>query len=242
MLLAGFSGLQFIHASVQSDIDAANKAGKAVFLVVTEPGNAAESQALSLANGAQKIYTKSTVLKMNRADQANAALVSKYQLANAPLPIIVVIASNGTMAGGTLLANSTSAKIAAMVPSPKKAEVLKAMQQGKAVFLVVSKKDQLSKKEVVSSCQTACTDMKNTAKVVEIDFDDAAEKKFLTDLKITTIGSQPQTYVINSGGQVTGSFSGVTDTKTLSATATKKAGGCCPTGSGKSCPPPKSTN
>ncbi len=47
--------------------------------------------------------------------------------------------------------------------------------------------------------------------------------------------------LINNHGQITGSFSGITDSKTLVATVTKKASsGCCPPNSGKSCPPTKS--
>jgi O-acetyl-ADP-ribose deacetylase (regulator of RNase III) len=96
----------------------------------------------------------------------------------------------------------------------------------------------MKKKEVLSNCEVACSDMKENAKIVEVDFDDATEKKFLGELKITEIGDTPQTFVINSQGQIAGSFIGVTDSKKLVATATKKSA-CCAPGSGKSCGPTK---
>jgi hypothetical protein len=237
--LAFCFGMQAIYASVKTDIEKANKAGNAVFLVVTEPGNSNEAKALALAKDAQALYPKSSVVQMNRADKANDDLVKKYQVSGSPLPVILVIATNGVLGGGTLFSNATSQGIVALIPSAKKAEVLKSMQDGKSVFLVVSKKS-MKKKEVLSSCETACAEMKENAKIVEVDFDDTSEKKFLNELKISKIGDAPQTYVINSQGQIAGSFTGVTDSKTLVATATKKpAGGCCPSGSNKSCGPTK---
>ena len=238
--LVFFIGMQTIKASVQTDIEKANKAGNCVFLVVTETGNTDNAAAINLSKEAQKLSPKTTVIELNRTDKANASLVTKYRLEGAALPIVLIIAANGTEAGGiAYLKQTTTENLIALIPSPKKAEVLKIINDGKPVFLVVSKKS-MTKKEVLSNCQTACTEMKEGAKTVEVDFDDAAEKKFLTSLNITQIGNEPQTFVINTKGQIAGSFKGVTDSKTLVATATKKpAGGCCAPGSGKSCGPTK---
>jgi cytochrome oxidase Cu insertion factor (SCO1/SenC/PrrC family) len=226
-------------ASVQTEISAANKAGKVVFLVVTEPGNSDNAAAVNLAKAAQKLHPKSAVIELNRADNTNSALVKKYGLSGAPLPVLLVIASNGVVAGGSSYKQTTAEKLVAAIPSPKKAEVLKAMTDGNSVFLVVSKKS-MKTKDVISSCSLACNDMKNKAKTIEVDFDDAKEKKFLSELSIASIGDSPQTYVINAQGQLAGTFTGATDSKTLVATATKRASsGCCPAGSGKSCGPKK---
>jgi hypothetical protein len=176
---------------------------------------------------------------MSRTDKVNEGLVTKYRLAGAPAPLILVVASNGVVAGGANFKQTTAENLVAMIPSPKKADVIKAINDGKSVFLVVSKKS-MKKKDILSKCEVACAEMKDDAKIVEVDFDDAAEKKFLNELKITSVGDTPSTFVINSQGQITGSFTGATDSKTLVATATKKpAGGCCAPGSGKSCGPTK---
>lgn len=227
-------------SSVQTDIEKANKAGNCVFLVVTEAGNADNAAAINLSKEAQKLSLKSTVIELNRTDKANESLVAKYRLAGAGLPLILIIASNGTEAGGiAYLKQTTAQNLVSLVPSSKKAEVLKVINDGKPVFLVVSKKSMV-KKEVLNNCETACAEMKDGAKVVEVDFDDAAEKKFLNSLKITEIGADPQTFVINAQGQVAGSFSGIADSKTLVATATKKvSSGCCAPGSKKTCEPAK---
>ncbi len=240
IISAFIMGMQTISASVQTDIEKANKAGNCVFLVVTETGNADNAAAVILSLEAHKLSPKSTVIELNRADKANESLVAKYRLSGAGLPMVLIIASNGVEAGGVAYLKQTTAEnIVALIPSQKKAEVLKIINEGKPVFLVVSKKA-MEKKEILSMCKTACAEIKDGAQTVEVDFDDAAEKKFLTSLNISQIGSEPQTFVINSKGQIAGSFTGITDSKTLSAAAMKKpAGGCCAPGSGKSCGPKK---
>jgi hypothetical protein len=232
-------GIQLIFASVQSDIEAANKAGKYVFLVVTEKGNPNNAAALKISQDAQKLYQRSTVIELNRTDKANEKLVIKYKLESADLPLILVIATNGADAGGTAyLKQTTAQELVDLIPSPKKAEVLKSMGEGKSVFLVVSRKS-MSKNKVLENCKKACSDMKDNARIVEVDFDDAAEKKFLESLNITKIGNEPDTYVINTTGAINNTYTGVTDVNTLKASATKKVGGCCAPGSGKTCAPAK---
>lgn len=222
------------------DIEKANKAGKTVFLVVTDQGIANTAKAESIALKAKKLHPKSVIVKMNRSEAANKELVAKYRLAGAPLPLILVIASNGIVTGGYPLRQATPELLIALIPTKKKGEVMLALNQGKSVFIVVSKKSMLKRKEVISKCEIACKEMNGKAKVVEIDLDDANEKKFLKELKVNQTTAQPQTYVINAQGQITGTLNGVVDSKTLVATAAKKpAGGCCPPGSKKSCAPKK---
>jgi hypothetical protein len=241
MLLLGFLiGIQSLWATTESDIAKAKKEGKVVFLVLTDKDVPNTSTALSTAQAARKIYPKSEVIQMMRSEAVNKQFVDKYKLSGAPLPMVMVIASNGVMAGGYRHDQATSENLVTLIPSPKKSLVMQALEENKSVFLIVSKKSMSKKGAVLSKCEVACTEMKDNAKVVEVDADDAAEKNFLNEMKISQIKDEPATYVINKQGQVAGSFTGITDSKTLVATATKKvSSGCCPPGSGKSCPPTK---
>ncbi len=240
-IIALLVGIQMLWAECQTEIAKAKKQGKVVFLVVTDKGIANTENAVSVAGQAHKSFPKSEVIQMIRSDDANKQFVEKNKLSGAPLPMILVLASNGVVAGGYRHDQATSEKLVALVPSPKKAQVLLALDEGKPVFLVVSKKSMSAKKAVMSKCETACSDMKDNAKIIEVDFDDKNEKNFLNEMKISQITGEPATYVINAQGQIAGSFTGVTESKTLVATATKRASsGCCPSGSGKSCAPPKS--
>jgi|SaaInlV_200m_DNA_2_1039689.scaffolds.fasta_scaffold07753_3 hypothetical protein len=225
------------NAQVKSKIEKANKQGKAVFLVVTEPSVTNTKNAEIIANKAHEIYSKSIVITMDRSNAANKELLTKYRLSGAQLPLILVIASNGVVTGGFISNQATSEKIVALVPSPKKAEVLLALNNEKSVFVVVSNKSMSKNKEVISNCEQACEQMRDKAEVVNIDLDDINEQKFLEELKVNQKASQPQTYILNTKGQITGSLSGAVDVKTLVATATKKNSSCCPSGGSGSCSP-----
>jgi len=227
-------------ATVISDLEAANKNGNSVFLVVTDPNITGTDQALDIANKAKTSVTKSIVLQMNRSDAANTELVTKYRLAGAPLPLILVIASNGVVTAGYALAQATPELLVKSVPSAKKSEVLKALSDGKSVFIVVTGKSMAEKTTIMNTCQQACVEMENNAKMIEISLDDPKEKQFLTELKVNMAAAEPTTYVINSKGQMTGTFTDDVNSTTLVASAKKvAASGCCPSGSGKSCGPAK---
>ena len=239
-LLLGFFVLidyDIIWASVQSDIEKANTKGNVVFLVVTEPGVIGAEKAVSVATEAQKLVAKATVIEMNRADLTNSQLVTKYRLAGASLPLILVIASNGVVSSGIAADRATPESLIQMIPSPKKAEVLQALSEGKAVFLVASRKSMANREKVSDTCKSACNQMNNRAALVSIDMDDKKENSFLAQLRVNALSAEPMTSVINPQGQVTATFSGPVEVKTIMEATAKKAGGCCPGGSQKGCGP-----
>lgn len=237
MVLIAF-GLQ-ASATVKTDLETANKNGNSVFLVVTDPNVTGTDKALEIANTAKASVTKSVVMQMNRSDATNSELVTKYRLAGAPLPLILVIASNGVVTAGYTLNQATPELLVKAVPSPKKSEVLKTLSDGKSVFIVVTSKSMNEKNTIMNTCQQACIEMENNAKMIEISLDDPKETQFLTEIKVNMTATEPTTYVINSKGQITGTFTDDVDATTLVASAKKvAASGCCPGGS-KSCGPVK---
>lgn len=229
-------------ASAQKDLDSAAHSGKVAFVVVTDQGTAGADQASDMAKQAAKQVKKSTVVKLDRSDPANADLVAKYRLAGAPVPLILVAASNGVLAGGLPAAQATADKLVAMVPSPKKAEALLALQSGKAVMLAISRKGMAKQADARSACAMACGQLQDRCTTVQIDMDDPAETAFLTSMKVNMASTDPVTLVINAQGQVAGTYNGAPDASLLVQAATKKVGGCCPStvqNPNASCAPPK---
>jgi competence protein ComGC len=229
-----FTSINLFAVTAQEAIVNANKSGLTVFLVITDPGNTNTQQALDIANQAHTQYQKSEVIQMNRSDAANQALVAKYGVSKAPLPLILVIASNGVVTGGFASYQATADLLISVVPSPVKADVMKALSDGKSVFLVVSSKNMKEKDEVMNTCQQACIEMQNNTKLIALDLNDQKEKAFITEMKIDPAITSPQTFVINSKGQITGTFNDDVNTTELVATAKKlpAAKGC-----GTSCAP-----
>jgi len=229
-----------IWASVQTDIEKATNKGNTVFLVVTEPGVTGAEKAVNTAEQAHKSVAKSAVIEMNRADSTNSQLVKKYRLAGAPLPLMLVIASNGVVAGGLTADRATPEILVKLIPSPKKAEVFQALSENKSVFVVAGRKSMKDRAKVLETCKAACSQMKNKAAFVSIDMDDKKESSFLAQLKVNTLSTEPVTAVINTQKRITGSFNGPVEVNKLMAAAVKKAGGCCSGGSKKGCKIPQS--
>lgn len=240
VLLLGVMAL-VASASTQKDLDSAANGGKVAFVVVTDQGTAGADQATDMAKQAAKQVKKSTVVKLDRSDPANADLVAKYRLAGSPVPLILVAARNGVVAGGVPAAQATADKLVAMVPSPKKAEALLALQSGKAVMLAISRKGMAKQAEARSACATACGQLQDRGTTVHIDMDDPAETAFLTSMKVDMASSDPITLVLNAQGEITGTYTGAADVAALVQAATKKGGGCAPgacgPGSKSSCGP-----
>ena len=225
-------------ASVQSEIEKAGKEGKNVFLVVSEPGATGSNKILATAKLAHKSAAKSTaVVEMNRSDSSNRQVVAKYRLSGAPLPLILLIASNGLPVGSLQVDQASPEKLVKMIPSPKKMEVMDALNQNRTVFLVASRKTMPAQSEAFDTCRSACSLMNDRAVLVSIDMDNRNEVAFLEKLGVNTSSSIPVIYVINPRGQITARFNSSVNSAQLIQASTKRAGGCC--GGNSSCEIPK---
>jgi hypothetical protein len=240
-LWLAFLFLTTISATISAitPADALQKAaanGAPALLLVTDSSALNVDQALSMVNETAKQIKGCVTVEMDRSDKANAELVTKYGLAGAPVPLILVFASNGAIAGGLPAAQATPEKLANLLPSPKEAEVFKELQSGNAVMIVASTKAMREQAKAMANCAGACSQLKGKATTVRIDLSDPAEQRFLQLLRVNTAAESPVTLVINPQGQITGNFMGPVEVAALVQAATRKvSGGCCSGGSGASC-------
>jgi hypothetical protein len=225
-------------ASTQQDLESAAKRQRVAFILVMEPGAGGVDQARDLIHEAMTKVKKSVLVEVDRSDPANAAIVERYRLAGAPVPLILVAARNGVLAGGLPAAQATVDGLVGMVPSPKMAAILQELQAGKSVFITVGRKGMATRSQ--AACMAACSQLQDKSALIQIDADDPAEAGFLTRLKIDGASAEPVVLVVNPQGQITGTYAGAVDVASLVQAASKKAGGCCPStvsGGDKSCPP-----
>jgi hypothetical protein len=241
VLLLGILG-STATASSQQDLTSAAKHHKVAFILVTDQGTPGVDQARDVIRQAVKRVPKSTSVELIRTDPANAQLVQKLGVAGAPVPVILVAARNGAIAGGLVAAQATPEALVGVVPSPKKADVLLALEDGKSVFIAASRQEMSSQDGTLATCAAACNQMSDKCVMVQIDMADPAETAFLTQLKVNTAATEPVTVVVNPQGQVTATYKGATDVSNLVQAATRKAGGCCPStvqSGSKACAPAK---
>jgi hypothetical protein len=230
------------QASPQQDLDSAAKREKVAFILVTDQAATGVDQARDLIQQAMRQVKKSTLVEVDRSSPGNAELVAKYRLAGAPVPLILVAARNGIVAGGIPAGQATLEGLVALVPSPKKTEVLQALQGGKAVMITASRRGMATQSGANASCAAACGQLADKCVMVQIDMDDPQEAGFLTSMKVNLASTEPVTLVVNAQGQVAGTYTGAADVALLVQAATKKVGGCCPStvqGGAKSCGPTK---
>jgi hypothetical protein len=230
-------------ASPQEELAKAAEQKQIVFLLVTQtqpPAIGVEEMREMVQQVASQVKN-STVVEMDRSFPGNANFVAKHGLAGAPTPLVLLVGRNGLVTGGVTAAQATPERLLALVPTPKKEEVLQALEDKKVVFVEVVRKDMNTRDAAHAACSAACSQLVGKSVVVAIDMDDPAEKNFLTQLGVDPLAIEPVTLVLNSAGQIAGNYKGVTTAEELVAASQKKVGGCAPgaCGSGKSCAPPK---
>jgi hypothetical protein len=217
-----------VTAGMQSDLDTAAKAGKVAFCLVYDQSALQIDQARQLIADAMTRVPGAVKVEIDRGDPANAGFVSKYGLSSAPIPLILVASSTGTITGGVIAQQGTVDQLVKMVPSPKKAEIIKALSEGNAVFVTAYRKSMKSVETVNSACAMACQQMAGKSVQVKVNMDDPAEVGFLTEMKVNVASTEPVTLVANAQGQVAGMYTGSMQVADLVTAATKKVGGCCP--------------
>jgi hypothetical protein len=228
-----------VNAQIQSNIDKANKEGNVVFLVVTD-GTDGVANATSIAEQAGKSYSKSKVITMDRNDKSNADFVSKYRLMGAPMPLILVVATNGIATGGAPASKVTAEELVQMIPTAKHAEIIKAFTKGKAALVVVGEKSFKDKTKAINECKIACSQLKDQAVYIFIDIADKSEKSFLKMLNIPDDLDKTTVIVFNSIGQGIISISDSYKAADLVQAANKRiTSGCCSGGSSSGCAPKK---
>jgi len=216
------------NSQTREKIDKANAKGNAVFLAVTD-GNRLLSQAKDMAVKAQKKYPKSEVIVLDRTDKTNAALVTKYGLSGAPLPLLLVIASNGVVGGGLQLKDATPETLSGLVPTKKQSQALLAFSEGKTAYIVLFKKSMKDKAVSVAECNKAVAGLGGKGVVIEVDLDDKSEAEFLGLLKPEMAATETHVLVFNGKGQFNDEFKAPVQSAKLISSAKKVVkGGCAP--------------
>ena len=226
-------------ANTAADLEKAKGKGQVAFVLVTEPGVSGILEAEHVISEAIKGTKRSVMIRLDRTKPENAELVTRYRLIGPQIPLILVFAPNGAIAGGGLAQGMTAERLVGMVPTKIEVELIGILQSGKGVMILASRKGMAGEDEAVAVCEKAREMSLGGLGMVRVDLDDKAEQNLIRKLRIAEGADQPVTVVINSAGQVGGSFSGPANPKDLIVASAKKAGGCCPGGAkaGAACKP-----
>ncbi|MFZ4550127.1 MAG: hypothetical protein ACOYN4_21945 [Bacteroidales bacterium] len=234
LLCLMFAMTNIFAQGTKSELEKAQKSGKTIFLIVKDKSSKGTDALLKVAEQAKKNAKNTEVVKLDRDDKANSALISKYRLAGAPLPLILVVASNNVVSVSLSAGEATSAKLLTFIPSKNQADVLLGFENGKAAFIICGKKNTKDKDALMTECKAANASIGNKANVVFIDIDSKDEANFIAllnpDKTKTTV------LVFNGKGQYTATSDAKAKSKELIAAVNKKiANACCLGGSASGC-------
>lgn len=189
-----------------------------------------------------KMAGKAQWATVRRDAPAENAVVQKFGLKSAPMPLVLAIAPNGALTAGILAQNLDEAALRDAIASPCMQACLKALQDRKIVFLCIQNKDTKSNDAAMQGVNDFKADAQfaDFTEVVRMDPADEAEGKFLTQLQIDPKVAEAVTVFMLPPRAVIAKFGGPTNKGGLVSTLQRAtSGGCGPGGCspGQSCGP-----
>lgn len=208
-------------SQAQQVLESAADAQKYTFIVFyKDNGPATGAMAQAVKRAVEMRANRATLAFVNATDPAEKAIVKRFDVSRAPMPLTVAVAPNGAMT--SLMPKKVSEdEIEKAFVSPVSAHCLKSMQDGRLVFVCVQSTPQPSTPQGVSAF---CADpqFKDRAVVIPIHSGNLAEADFLRQLE----AEDPMTVFLAPPGVLVGKF-GPEATKAQLAAALHKAGKCC---------------
>lgn len=165
-------------------------------------------------------------------DPAESALVEKFGLNRAPMPLLLAIAPSGAVTGGYPNRCDEKDLLDAFV-SPAAEQTMKALQDGKVVLLCVQNQSTQQNEEARKGVDAFQGDprFRTASTRVMLDPKDGAEASFLSDLQVDPDIAVATTLLLVPPGSIVASLEGAT-TKEDFLAALRSAPACGPGGCG----------
>ncbi len=186
----------------------------------------------------KRIQNRVRTAAVNIADPAERGMVDRLKLAGAPTPMVMVLAPNGAITGA-FMTQLDPAQVPDVFVSPCTEKCLKALQDGKMVFLCVQNVTSTSSVEAMRGVTEFKADSRfsPSTEVIMLNPADAKEIPFLNKLQIDPKTGQAVTVLMAPPGGVVSKFVGATNKNSLMAALNSRSSGCCPSGSKSGCAP-----
>ncbi len=193
-----------------------------LFYKANDPATSAMNTTIQQALA--KYKNAATLTFVYVADPAEQALVAKYDVARAPMPMAIAVAPNGALTG--LFPQKLEAShIDSSFVTPTMMQAMKALQENKLVFVTVQ--GSATPTKPVALAQFAADPHFNTRMVsLTMNASDPAEAKFMAEMDIDARTAATQLSLLAPPGILVGKFAATTPMNTIAA-ALAEAGKCC---------------
>ena len=180
-----------------------------------------------------KVADRAMTVSIRVGDPAESGIVNKYDLARAPMPLVLAIAPNGAVMGG-FPTKFEEQELLDAFSSPGTERCMKALQDGKLVFLCVQNDSTTSNQEALQGVRDFKADERyaSATEIMVLDPRDAAEASFLGNLKIDPQTATAVTAFLVPPGSVIAQYQGATTKEQLIAAVQQANTSCGPGGCG----------
>jgi hypothetical protein len=206
-----------------ASVATANGAGRPVFLVVAD-GTPPEA-ARATARQAQLAVPDAVVVELDRADPRQADAVARFRVAAAPVPMLLVVATNGVPTGAARPGPGAAERLASLVPSKAKAEYLRQLSEQRVAVVMFTRADMPERSPLFEAASAALRSPSAKIGLVPVDLADPGEQRFLDEWKVDRAMARPLTVLVNPKGMGLGRLEGAPTAEQILQTAAKKP--CC---------------
>ena len=212
-------------SKAQAAIEQASKDGKYTFLMFYKTTDAASNaMSLSLKEALAEKSEQAVVAYAQVGNPAEQALVTKFDVSRAPMPMTVAIAPNGAMTG--IFAQKVMAeKLADAFVTPTMMFTMKNLQENKLVLVTVQGSAKAPAPVAIKDFQSD-PHFKDRIVTIGMTAADPQEAKFVGQMQIDPKAKATHTVLLAPPGVMVGKFDAVASKDEIAA-ALAKAGKCC---------------
>lgn len=181
----------------------------------------------------EDVADKADSVEVNVTASSERAIVDKFDLDRAPMPLILAVAPNGAITGG-FPTEVDKEKLLDAFASESMEECMKQLQENKLVFLCVQSGKTESNNEALKGVRDFKADARfaQATEIVMLNPADTAEAGFLKDLQIDPRTETAVTVFLAPPGIPVAMYEGATSKDELVATLQKASSACGPGGCG----------
>ena len=211
--------------SAQQVLETSAAENKYTFIVFYKQDDAATRAIVkTIEKGLIGYEDESSLAYAQVTDPADQAIVMKYGMARAPLPMVLAIAPNGAVTG-VFDRKLTADLVSEAFVTPTMAHCMKSMQESKVVLVCLHR-------SAKPSIPAGVRDLENDplfadrVAIVPLRLNEPGEESFLEQMQVEPAKTQDLVVMMAPPGVLVGKFSTST-TKDEMAGALHKAGKCC---------------
>ena len=183
----------------------------------------------------EKVADRAQWVAVNTTDPTEEAIVDRFGLSRAPMPLVLAMAPNGAITGG-FPTKFEEKQLLDAFSTPGTEKVMKSLQDGKLVFVCVQNDKTKSNDAALQGVRDFKSDARfaSATEIVTLDPTDKKEAGFLADLKVSPDIAEATTVFVAPPGTALGKFEGATNKDAFVEVLSKANTGCGPSGCGPS--------